>query len=62
MKKNNLIITIISIILTFFLAEILSLYCIGTIPTILTTLYLIIIFTIIEYILLLITYIIFLLI
>ena len=58
MKKNNLIITIISIIITFILAEILSIYCIGTIPTILTTLYLIIIFTIIEYILLLITYII----
>lgn len=58
MKKNNLIITIISIIITFLLAEILSIYCIGSIPTILTTLYLIIIFTIIEYILLLITYII----
>ena len=58
MKKNNLIITIISIIITFILAEILSIYCIGSIPTILTTLYLIIIFTIIEYILLLITYII----
>lgn len=50
MKKSILISTLISIVLTFVFSEILSIYHIGTIPTILTTLYLIAMFLIFEYI------------
>lgn len=59
MKKNLTIIgiTIISLILTFFFTEIMSIYHFGTIPTLLTTLYLISMFSIIEYLLLSIYYI-----
>lgn len=50
MKKSILIIlSIIVLGLTFFTAEILSIYDFGTIPTLLTTLYLIAIFSILEY-------------
>lgn len=53
MKKHNILIsTIISIIITFIFAEIFSIYHFGTIPTLLTTLYLIAIFSMFEYILL----------
>lgn len=59
MKKNLTIIgiTILSLVLTFFFTEIMSIYHFGTIPTLLTTLYLISIFSIIEYLLLSIYYI-----
>lgn len=50
MKKSILISTLISIVLTFVFSEILSIYHIGTIPTLLTTLYLIAMFLIFEYI------------
>lgn len=50
MKKSILISTLISIVLTFVFSEILSIYHIGSIPTILTTLYLIAMFLIFEYI------------
>ena len=50
MKKPILISTLISIVLTFVFSEILSIYHIGTIPTLLTTLYLIAMFLIFEYI------------
>ena len=50
MKKSVLISTLISIVLTFVFSEILSIYHIGTIPTLLTTLYLIAMFLIFEYI------------
>jgi len=57
MKKRNIFIgTIISIIITFIFAEIFSLY--GDIPTLLTSLYLISLFSIFEYILLSLAYII----
>lgn len=53
MKKRNILIeTVISIIITFIFAEIFSLYHFGDIPTLLTALYLISIFSIIEYVLL----------
>lgn len=59
MKKRNIFIgTIISIIITFIFAEIFSLYHFGDIPTLLTSLYLISLFSIFEYILLSLTYII----
>lgn len=58
MKKRNILIgTIISIIITFIFVEIFSLYHLGDIPTLLTTLYLISLFSIFEYILLSLVYI-----
>ena len=59
MKKTLTIIgiTIISLVLTFFFTEIMSIYHFGTLPTLLTTLYLISMFSIIEYLLLSIYYI-----
>lgn len=57
MKKNILISTIVSIIITFAFAEIFSLYRLGDIPTLLTTFYLMSSFSIIEYVLLLLIYI-----
>lgn len=59
MKKTLTIIgiTILSLVLTFFFTEIMSIYHFGTIPTLLTTLYLISMFSIIEYLLLAIYYI-----
>lgn len=58
MKKYSVLIsTIISVIITFIFAEIFSLYHFGNIPTLLTTFYLIAIFSIFEYILLFILFI-----
>ena len=52
MKKIGILVgTIISIIITFIFAEIFSLYHFGDVPTLLTTIYLISIFSIFEYIL-----------
>lgn len=51
MKKRNIfILSIISIILTFVIADVLSVYSFGTVPTVLTSLYLICLFSILEYI------------
>ena len=59
MKKVTIIILSISVlILTFILAEIFSIYHIGSVPTLLTSLYLIFIFAILEYLSISITYII----
>lgn len=62
MKKRTIIIlSIITLILTFIFAEIFSIYHFGSIPTLLTSLYLMsiyIIFAIFEYLLVCITYII----
>ena len=59
MKKISiLIITIISILITFLFAEIFSIYHFGSIPTLLTSLYLLSIFTILNYIIISLTYII----
>ncbi len=58
MKIRLVIISIISLILTFVFAELLSLYHFGSIPTLLTSLYLISMFAIIEYLFISITYII----
>jgi len=59
MKKGIIIIlSIITLFLTFIFAEIFSIYRFGSIPTLLTTLYLIIIFSIFEYLLVSITYVI----
>lgn len=59
MKKIDILIdTIVSIILTFVLAEIFSLYHFGDKPTLLTSMYLISLFTMIEYSLLSLIYII----
>lgn len=44
--------TIVSLILTFVLAEVLSLYHFGTVPTILTIIYLVSLFCIFEYLIL----------
>ena len=52
-----LISSIISIIITLFLGEILSIYSFGSVPTLLTTLYLITMFTIINYLIIVGTYI-----
>ena len=50
MKKEIIIIlTVITLILTFIFADIFSIYHLGSVPTILTSLYLICIFTIFEY-------------
>ena len=57
MRKKVLIISIISLILTFIFTEIFSLYHFGDIPTLLTSFYLITIFSIFNYILLTIVYI-----
>lgn len=46
-----LICSLISLVLTFFLGEILSIYSFGTIPTVLTSLYLISMFLILDYLL-----------
>jgi len=59
MKKGIiLILTIITLIITFIFAEIFSLYHFGDMPTLLTTLYLISLFSVFEYILLSLFYII----
>ena len=59
MKKRNILIgSIISIIITFIFAEIFSLYHFGSVPTLLTTLYLISIFSMFEYLLISTTYVI----
>lgn len=53
MKKRNILIgTITSLILTFILAELFSIYHFGDIPTLLTLFYLLTIFSIFEYIVL----------
>lgn len=52
-----LISSIISIIITLFLGEILSIYSFGSVPTLLTTLYLISMFSIINYLIIVGTYI-----
>ena len=58
MKKGTiLIISIITLILTFVIAEIFSIYHFGSVPTLLTSLYLISIFAILEYLAISITYI-----
>ena len=46
-----LICSLIALVLTFFLGEILSIYSFGTIPTVLTSLYLISMFLILDYLL-----------
>lgn len=59
MKKRNILIgTITSLILTFILAELFSIYHFGDIPTLLTSFYLITIFSIFEYVILNLIYII----
>lgn len=59
MKKRNILIgTIISIIVTFIFAEIFSIYHFGSVPTLLTSLYLISIFSIFEYLSISLTYVI----
>ncbi|MBE6139299.1 MAG: hypothetical protein E7174_02180 [Firmicutes bacterium] len=58
MKKGTIIIlTIITLVLTFIFAEIFSIYHFGSLPTLLTSLYLISIFAILEYLAISITYI-----
>ena len=58
MKKRTIIIlSIIILVLTFIFAEILSIYHFGNVPTLLTSLYLISIFSIFEYLSIFITYI-----
>ena len=52
-----LISSIISIIITLFLGEILSIYSFGSVPTLLTFLYLISMFSIINYLIIVGTYI-----
>lgn len=53
MKKRNILIgTVISFVLTFVLTELFSIYHFGDIPTLLTTYYLITIFSVLEYIVL----------
>jgi len=59
MKKRNILIgTIISFVLTFILAELFSIYHFGSIPTLLTLFYLIAIFSVFEYIVLMLIHII----
>lgn len=55
-KKNILIGTIASLVLTFVIADIFSIYHFKDIPTLITTLYLIAIFSLFEYISILIIY------
>ena len=58
MKKRTIIIlSIIILVITFIFAEIFSIYHFGSVPTLLTTLYLISIFAIFEYLSISITYI-----
>lgn len=58
MKKGTIIIlSIIALVLTFILAEIFNIYHLGSVPTLLTSLYLIFIFVIFEYLSISITYI-----
>lgn len=53
MKKRNILIgTITSLILTFILAELFSIYHFGDIPTLLTLFYLLTIFSVFEYVIL----------
>ena len=53
MKKRNILIgTITSLILTFILAELFSIYHFGDIPTLLTLFYLVTIFSVFEYVIL----------
>lgn len=49
-KRTILLLSIISVILTFVIADIFSVYSFGTVPTVLTSLYLISLFGILEYI------------
>jgi hypothetical protein len=49
-KRIILILSIISFILTFVIADIFSIYSFGTVPTLLTSLYLLSLFGILEYI------------
>lgn len=59
MKKSLiLLLSILALLLTFTIADLFSIYHFGSTPTLLTTLYLISIFTIFEYLLIFITYII----
>ena len=51
MKKINLILNFVSLILTFIFADVLSIYSFGSIPTLLTILYLLSIFLILDYVL-----------
>ena len=57
-KRTVILLTIVILILTFIFAEILSIYHFGNMPTLLTTLYLISIFSLFEYLSIFITYII----
>ena len=58
MKKGTiLIISIITLILTFVFAEMFSVYHLGSLPTVLTSLYLILIFAVLEYLAIFIIYI-----
>lgn len=56
-KKLIIILTAIAFIITFIVAEILNVYHFFTMPTLLTTIYLISMFSIFEYLLITITYI-----
>lgn len=61
LKKILIILNIITLVLTFIFAEIFSIYHFGSIPTLLTSLYLMsiyVIFSIFEYLLISITYVI----
>ena len=59
MKKGTiLILSIIALVLTFIFAKIFSIYHFGSVPTLLTSLYLISIFSIFEYLSISITYVI----
>lgn len=49
--KNNLILNFVSLILTFIFADVLSIYSFGSIPTLLTILYFLSIFLILDYVL-----------
>lgn len=56
-KRTIIILSIIILVITFIFAEIFSIYHFGSVPTLLTTLYLISIFAIFEYLSISITYI-----
>ena len=49
-RRTILLLSIISIILTFVIADLFSIYSFGTVPTVLTSLYLFSLFSILEYI------------
>lgn len=57
-KRTVILLTIVILILTFIFAETFSIYHFGNMPTLLTTLYLISIFSLFEYLSIFITYII----